>query len=177
MLITYSFAKSKDDLMQILALQKKNLNQIVSSEEKEKEGFVTISHTLAILEKMNNLCPHIIAKDGHSIVGYALCMHPDYTNEITLLKSMFTEIEATLDPKVNFMTMGQVCIDISYRKQGIFRKLYAIMKTAIQPEFNTIITEVASNNTRSLQAHYAIGFKDLKVYRSNRQEWHLIIWQ
>ena len=177
MLITYSLAKSKDDLIQILALQQKNHSSIVSSEEKKKEGFVTISHSYEVLEKMNNLCPHIIAKDGFDIVGYALCMHPDFTNEIELLKPMFLEIEGILPNKVKYITMGQICIDITYRKQGVFRKLYAAMKIAIRPEFNTVITEVAASNTRSLQAHYAIGFKDLKVYNSNNQEWHIIVWQ
>jgi len=47
------------------------------------------------------------------------------------------------------------------------------MKAAL-PKSTTIITEVDTMNTRSLDAHYSIGFKDLKRYSANGQEWKLI---
>ena len=37
-----------------------------------------------------------------------------------------------------------------------------------------IITEVAITNTRSLQAHYAIGFKKLSTYKTDGSYWDLI---
>lgn len=146
----------------------------LSLEEKKKEGFVTVSHTLEVLEQMNTRCSHIIAKDNDTVVGYVLCMHPMFTSEVEVLKPMFVEIEKIFPKERSFITMGQICIDKKYRGKGFFRKLYATMKDAVQPEFDAIITEVDAENTRSLNAHYAIGFKDLTTYFSNGQTWKLI---
>ena len=173
-MITYHSATSDTELDQILALQKRNLPTAISSDEKTKEGFVTVSHTFEILKKMNNAQGHIIAKSQGKVVGYALCMHPKFADEIEVLKPMFDEIKA-VSPKVkNYIAMGQICIDKAFRRQGVFRKLYETMRLAVRPEFDSIITEVDAENKRSLQAHYAIGFKDLKTYRSGGQEWKLI---
>jgi len=166
---------TRRELELILELQQKNLYRNVPEEIKEKEGFVTVYHTLDILDRMHRVCPHIVAKDGDKVVGYALCMHPKFANEIEVLKPMFAEIDSVLSDKSKFMAMGQICIDQAYRKIGIFRKLYETMKEMIRPEFNAIITEVDVKNTRSLNAHYAVGFKDLKTYSSGGQDWKLII--
>ena len=49
------------------------------------------------------------------------------------------------------------------------------MKQELNSSFNAIITEVDSANVRSSEAHKAIGFKELKTYTSNGQEWELIL--
>jgi predicted GNAT family N-acyltransferase len=123
---------------------------------------------------MNDTCAHIIAKNDDQVVGYALCMHPKFAYEISVLRPMFEEIE-TLNPKMeSYIAMGQICIDKAFRKMGLFRNLYQTMYTFVIPEFTYIITEVDAKNTRSLQAHYAVGFQDLKTYSSDGQEWKLI---
>lgn len=174
-MISYVRATSEKELEQILVLQRKNLPTVISSDEKAKEGFVTVSHTFKILKKMNDVCAHIIAKSDDKVVGYALCMHPKFADEIEVLKPMFDEIEAIVPKIENHIAMGQICVDKAFRKMGIFRKLYETMQAAIRPEFDTIITEVDAENTRSLQAHYAVGFIDLKTYRSGGQDWKLIV--
>ena len=173
-MITYKSASTPQELQQILDLQRANLPQSISSEEKSKEGFVTVNHEMSILSEMNNVCGHIIAKDDDKVVAYALCMHPQFGNEIEVLKPMFSEINKTKFRKESYIVMGQICIDKTYRKRGIFRKLYETMQRAIAPEFSIIITEVDLTNLRSLEAHYAVGFKLLKQYRSGGQNWALI---
>lgn len=173
--ICYSSATSKDELGQILELQKKNLPTIISKNEKEKEGFVTVSHTLELLEGMNIVCPHTIAMDGNKVVGYALSMHPKFGDKIDVLKPMFTQINAIIPENETYIVMGQICIDKAYRKKGIFRNLYKTMKNNFIPKFDSIITEVDASNIRSLNAHYAVGFKDLKTYSSDGRIWNLIV--
>lgn len=146
----------------------------LSQTEREREGFVTVSHTFEILRKMNDTCPHIIAKSREQVVGYALCMHPKFAEDIEVLRPMFKEIES-LSPKImDYIAMGQICIEKTHRKKGIFRMLYRTMLEVLRPDFSSIITEVDSENKRSLQAHYAIGFKNLKVYCSEHREWQLV---
>ena len=173
-MIHYSRATSETDLNRILALQRKNLPGNISSIEKKKEGFVTVSHTFDLLKAMNDACPHIVAKSDGMLIGYALCMHPKFADDIEVLRAMFDEIEG-LHPKVeNYMAMGQICIAKAYRGQGIFRQLYETMQEAVRPEFELIITEVDAENTRSLRAHYAVGFKDLVTYRSGSRLWKVV---
>ena len=173
--IIYCRSKTDKELHQILELQQKNLFANVSEEEHINEGFVTVSHSFEILKKMNAACQHIIAKAGGKVIGYALCMHPFFSQKIEILKPMFYEIESVNPKPRNYIAMGQICIDIDYRKQGIFRNLYETMRDSLKPEFDAIITEVDAKNIRSLNAHYAIGFKHLKSYNSGGQDWELII--
>ncbi|WP_271765607.1 GNAT family N-acetyltransferase [Aquimarina algiphila] len=176
MSITYTTVTSEEELQQILTLQQNNLPISISKSEKEIEGFLTVQHDLEILKKMNTLQPHVIAKDSNKVVGYALCMLKDFKEDIEILKPMFTQIEAHLDAHISYFVMGQICVDKAYRKQGIFRGLYQTIKKESQQNYNLLITEVASNNLRSLQAHYAIGFKTLITHKSDGVEWHLIHW-
>ena len=174
MRLQYCSATTEEELKQILALQQSNLAKVIPEQEKQKEGFVTVSHSPELLQRMNDACPHTIAKHKDKVVGYALSMHPKFGNEIVVLRPMFDEIKTMVPKEERFIVMGQICIAKAYRGQGIFRKLYEFMLREIQPAFNSIITEVDAANIRSLNAHYAAGFKDLKRYRSGDQDWHLI---
>ncbi|AXT52233.1 GNAT family N-acetyltransferase [Aquimarina sp. BL5] len=174
--LKYTIATSDKELEQIIKLQQKNLTASISQSEKEKEGFVTVEHDLNILKKMNDQQPHVIAKDGDLVVGYTLCMTADFGNDIPVLRPMFRKIERSFDQNETYIVMGQVCIDKEYRGQGIFRSLYQKMKLELQEKYDLLITEVAANNLRSLQAHKAIGFKNLLVYKSDEIDWHLISW-
>jgi len=172
--IIYKRAITDEELYQILELQRRNIS--ISEEEKQKEGFITVKHDFEILKTMNNKCAHTIAKNNGSVIGYALSMVKQFKEEIAVLKPMFKEIENSVDSNLSYITMGQICIDKAFRKQGVFRGLYNAMKEHVKHEFDVIITEVDRKNTRSLNAHQAIGFELLKTYKSNNQEWVLLSW-
>nr|WP_155600075.1 GNAT family N-acetyltransferase [Zobellia amurskyensis] len=172
---TYTTASTDKELKQILDLQQRNLSSTISLQEKEQEGFVTVEHTFEVLKAMNDVCPHIIAKSGDAVVGYALCMHPKFADEIEVLKPMFKELDSMPSQITSYIAMGQICIDKAFRKQGIFRKLYETMQLKTQESFNCIITEIDATNARSLQAHYAIGFRKLTTFESDGQKWEIVI--
>jgi len=174
--IVYKRANHTSELIQILALQQKNLPISISTQEKEKEGFVTVHHDFDILKKMNDREPHIIAKHGDTVIGYALCMTKDFSDEIDVLRPMFQQIDPTIPPDINYLTMGQICIDKPFRKQGVFKGLYNKMRETLKNQYDLLITEVAADNIRSLQAHLAIGFKELVIYEAKGIRWHLIRW-
>lgn len=172
MRIEYTPATTAEELVQIMSLQKMNLKSAISELEMAHEGFVTVSHDLELLKRMNDVCSHLLAKDRDKVVGYALSMDPSFNEEIPVLQPMFDELK-----KRNihdFLVMGQICVTKTHRKQGIFRGLYAAMKKAAYPKYATIITEVDTSNTRSLGAHVAIGFKKTCTYHSLGQNWELI---
>ena len=174
-MVVYKQADTLQELEQILDLQQRNLPKNISQEESTKEGFVTVEHTMDVLQAMNEVCGHIIAMDEDQIVGYALCMHPKFAEDIEVLRPMFHEIDKALEGKVNYMAMGQICVAKTHRGQGIFRKLYQTMKKKLPKAFDMIITEVDGKNPRSLAAHAAIGFKTLAIYHSDGKEWHVIM--
>ncbi|MCR9227419.1 MAG: GNAT family N-acetyltransferase [Flavobacteriaceae bacterium] len=173
-MVVYKQAESLKELEQILDLQQRNLPKNISAEQTAKEGFVTVEHTLDVLQAMNEVCGHIIAVDDDQVVGYALCMHPKFAEDIEVLRPMFREIDKVLERKVNYMAMGQICIAKTHRGQGIFRKLYQTMQEKLPKGFDTIITEVDDKNKRSLAAHTAIGFKTMTIYPLDGKEWHLV---
>jgi L-amino acid N-acyltransferase YncA len=72
--------------------------------------------------------------------------------------------------------MGQICIDKDFRKQGIFKGLYQFMvKMVTEYKFTSIITEIDTQNQRSLNAHEAVGFKKLADYPADDKIWRIVI--
>ncbi|MBD3890402.1 GNAT family N-acetyltransferase [Olleya marilimosa] len=176
-MITYHRAKTNEELQEILELQKQNLRHLITEEQKQKEGFVTLQHDFEILKKMNDACAHCIAKQDQKVVGYALSMLQEFKNQIPLLVPMFEEIDEVIKNQnlsSNYIAMGQICVDKNVRGQGAFRGLYKFMAEELKHDFDTIITEVDTKNIRSSQAHQAVGFKVIKNYTSNDQLWEVI---
>jgi hypothetical protein len=174
--IIYKKAETTEELNQILALQEINSPEHISEEERIKEGFVTARHTFEILKQMNDVRAHSIAKQNNKVIGYALSMAKAFKNDIEVLRPMFENIEENIPQQTNYIVMGQVCIDKNYRQQGVFKGLYHFMKSQMETDNDLIITEVDIKNTRSLNAHFAIGFKILYSYRSNNQDWQILSW-
>ncbi|KAB1160642.1 GNAT family N-acetyltransferase [Tenacibaculum aiptasiae] len=173
-MIQYKTTSSIEELKQIIALQISNLPQNLTDIEKKEQGFVTVQHSIEVLTKMHHIHPHIIAKHGEQVIGYALSMSKIFRNEIPVLVPMFNEIDKSSKKEDNYILMGQVCIDKNYRGKGIFRSLYEEMKNSFSNTYDAIITEIDANNTRSLNAHKAIGFKELSIYKSNNQNWIIV---
>lgn len=172
-MVTYKGASSEKELNQILALQQDNLPKNLSAAEKQTQGFVMVEHNIHLLRRMNKACPHTLAIVNDKVVGYALSMHPKFGDDIEILKPMFAEIYRVFNGN-SFLVMGQICIEKEYGGQGIFRGLYQNMQRITKPEFETIITEVDTQNSRSMQAHKAIGFNELSRFSSGGKEWSLL---
>ena len=176
--VTYHRVSTTEELQGILELQEQNLSDFISEKEKESQGFVTLKHNFDILKRMNDCCPHCIVKSNNKVVGYALSMLQDFKSDIPLLTPMFIEIDKTLKEQyldINYIAMGQVCIDKSQRGKGVFRGLYNYMAEQLKGKFDAIITEVDTKNMRSSNAHKAIGFNVIKNYKSNNQLWEVIL--
>ena len=172
-MITFKITSTQEELQQILDLQQQNLPKNLTREEIKTQGFVTVEHQFQILLEMHNVHPHTIAKDGEKVVGYVLSMSKTFGDSIDVLKPMFAEFKKA-NINDNFIVMGQVCISKNYRGKGLFRGLYNKMAENFSGDFTRIITEVDALNTRSLNAHYAIGFEDLSDYKASDQVWKII---
>jgi len=175
--ISYGTADTDLDLQQILALQAENLSTNISGEVAKKEGFVTVQHDFGLLKRMNTPYPHTVATANGKVVGYTLVMLRSFAAEIPVLLPMFDRInEAVFDGvklgDSRYFIMGQVCIAKEYRGQGVFAGLYQKMAEAMAPDFDFIITEIATRNLRSIRAHRKVGFRPVMVY-DDGEEWEV----
>lgn len=180
-MLAYSTAKTPEDLQQIITLQAQNLPQSVPAQEAATQGFVTVQHELGLLAAMNEKYPHQIAKADGRVVGFALVMLREFGDKIPVLVPMFRLLDqlyykGTPLSNQSYFVMGQICIDKAYRGQGIFRALYERLGQEMAPHFRLMVTEIATRNTRSLQAHAALGFRQLHRYTADGEEWDIVTW-
>lgn len=172
-------AETTEELQGILQLQKANHEKSLSS---INDGFVTVSHRLDDLEKMNGIAPHVIVKDGSRVIAYILAMTAKSKDDIPVLKPMFEEFNQILynGLKVSnyqYIVIGQVCVDKDYRGMGLLDKAYAFYKKVHCPDFEFAITEIASRNQRSIKAHERIGFKIIHQFVDEiPEEWSIVLW-
>ena len=173
--------QSHDELVQIHNLNQKNLKQNLSDTEKQTEGFVTWLYSISLLEKMHDLAPSIIVKDGNHVAGYSLvtvketsAFHPDLQHMIDMLQNVFYLDNALLS--YDFYLMGQVCIDKPYRGKGLFKLLYDKHREVYSSVYRLLVTEISVSNRRSQIAHEKIGFKTIHQHKDALDEWNLVVW-
>lgn len=181
-MINITTASTSTDLSGILKLQKANHAHVLSIEEVQSQGFVTVDHTFEQLKMLNDLEPHLIAKDGAEIVGYILAMTIESKGEIPILVPLFESFETInyLGKKIadyQYLVVGQVCMAKAYRGQGLFDQCYAAYKALFEHKYDFAITEIAQKNTRSLRAHQRVGFKVIHSYTDiNDIDWDVVLW-
>ncbi len=181
-MITYKLSDSTAELAGILKLQKENLARNLSAAEIQSQGFVTVDHSYDQLKKLNDFEKHLIAKDNDAVVGYVLAMTQQSKFDLPVLVPMFELFENILyeNKKIsacNYLVIGQVCVSKAYRGMGIFDRSYAAYKKFYSHTYDFAITEIAASNTRSLNAHKRIGFKDIYRYTGpDNIEWVVVLW-
>lgn len=182
-MLSYTQAQTLHDLKGILALQKANLAANLSAEEIAAQGFVTVVHSLADLQKMNDVEKHIVAKDGENVIAYLLAMTAAAKEDIPVLRPMFalfSSIPFHGQPisAYRYIVVGQVCVDKAYRGQGVFDNCYRAYRDAFKPGYAFAITEIATRNSRSIAAHKRIGFNELHRYAApDGEEWSVVVWK
>ncbi|TMB28884.1 MAG: GNAT family N-acetyltransferase [Deltaproteobacteria bacterium] len=169
--------RTEKELQEILELQKRNLPRSLDDRERAENGFVTVEHTLDVLQKMHALVPSIVAKDGDQLAGYALVMPIECRAFIPVLAPMFERLDANAEVKGRrYYVMGQICVAKAYRGQGVFDRLYAAHREHLRHRFDACVTEISVRNPRSLRAHARVGFEELERYRDAADEWVVVIW-
>jgi ribosomal protein S18 acetylase RimI-like enzyme len=163
------------ELERILALQQRNLARNLDPTEVASQGFVTVEHTLDVLRRMHAIAPSIVALDGDKLAGYALVMPPECRAFVPVLVPMFERLDH-LQAR-DYYIMGQICIDKRYRGHGLFDEMYAAHKRYLSDRYRSCITEVATRNVRSMNAHLRVGFTIMEKYRDATDEWALLEWR
>ncbi|GAB3022646.1 GNAT family N-acetyltransferase [Spirosoma pulveris] len=182
-MLTITTVQSAADVQGILNLQQANLRKNVPLDVQLAQGFVTVEHDPAVLTRMNQAAPSIIAKDGDKVVGYALTMLPEFGSDIPELLPLFALIDSlTYQGKplsaFPWYVMGQVCVADGYRGQRVFDRMYQHHRDVYGERFRLLITDISANNTRSLKAHSRVGFERIHEFHDSAigETWVVVIW-
>lgn len=181
--ILFTTVSTSEEVSQILDLQEKNLAASLSAETMASQGYVTVRHDPAVLQRMNEAAPAVIAKDGEQVVGYALVMPREFAPEVPILEPMFEMLNTlswknqSLKDNPRWFVMGQICVAEDYRGMGIFDGLYLKMREVYRSHYDFTVTEVAERNTRSMRAHERVGFQTLHSYpdETTGEVWRVIV--
>lgn len=182
-MITFETTDKKEDLQEILNLQKANLKKNLSKEEAEMDGFVTVDHDWETLIALTNIEPHAVAKESGKVVGYVLAMTKKSRFDIPLISPMFDEFKripyrGKTIADFNYMVVGQTCVHKDYRGQGLVEGLFHQYKTAFSERYDFSITEIDSSNIRSLKAHQKVGYGIIHSYTdSSGTHWNVVVWE
>jgi hypothetical protein len=182
-MLEYKRVSSDEELHQLLALQKRNLKSNLTQDEIDSQGFVTVNHSFEDIHKMHLIEPSIITKDGAEVVSYAIAMTNASKADIPALVPMF-EMFDEIDFKgkkitdYKYIVVGQVCVDFAYRGQKIFDNAYAFYKSSLKDKYQIAVTEIATENVRSLKAHERVGFKKIHEFTDVFGiEWAIVVWE
>ena len=172
---------TSEELQQIYDLSFQNLRTNISKEETEKEGFTSWQYSLELLQQLHSLQPSVIVKDDEKVIAYALValmesrvFHKDLETFMRgLSKLLYNE---KLLSEYKFYGMGQICIHKDYRGIGVFPMLYNHHKELFQHKFDFVVTDISTNNPRSIRAHEKVGFKTIYTYTDATDEWNVVVW-
>jgi hypothetical protein len=180
-MVTYAIVQNNEELEGIRQLLEDNLGKNLSAEERIKEGFLTVAYSLEDLKRMHETEPGIIAKDNDKVVAYVLAMIPGLRKDFPILEplfQLFEKINYNGKPvsTYNYLIVGQACIDKPYRGKGVFKKLYTAYSLRFRDKYDFAISEIATKNLRSMNAHKRIGFLPVYAYTGpDGVDWTVVI--
>ena len=164
----------------ILELQRLVHRDAVDAETAALRGFVSWRHTFSSLRIFNAPVPHTVAIDGGGrLVGYALSMDPQQRWALPAAKEFVDaleqyEWEGAAFAKSNYVCMGQIAIHPDCRGGGLFRRLYEHWFAAQAARYDLAVTEIAVNNSKSLAAHAALGWREATKHHDGQQAWIVV---
>jgi hypothetical protein len=176
-------AKTDQELRAILDLQQRNLRTNLTKEEMDSQGYVTLEYDFDFLKAMPAGNHHIIAKDGEYVIGYALLMDRSTNHLMTTGAGIFPifhelEYKGKKFRNINYVSVGQVCVDKNYAGQGLLKRMYDYYRESYQHLYDLAMTDIASENLRSIKGHIKSGFEIVKtlIEPDAQENWDIVVW-
>lgn len=176
-------ALQPDQIDSLLKLHQANLKENLAAKTIESQGFVSFRYDKETLQLKMQAAPQIVATtEGGEVIGYALVTLPEVGAKIPafglvmeLLKTISYQGKLISDWKHYYM--GQVCVAEHWRGKGVFDALYQGHKNYFKNEYDFVLTEIATENTRSLAAHRRVGFEIIHTYfdELEQKEWQIVV--
>lgn len=165
----------------IQALQTANLRRHLAPDDVAREGFVTAEYTLDYLQAMHDAAPSIVAMDGGEVVGYALVAERAVGMRHPLLADLYEKadremLDGTPLREQRYVLCGQLCVAKSHRGMALVDRMYHRFRDEYAGRYDLVVTDVVSDNPRSLRAHQRVGFEVLTSMAYDGAEWYIVAW-
>lgn len=170
-----------EEIAGIKALQNENLKRYLSQAEIDDQGFVTAEYSIPLLEAMHAIEPAVIAKEGDTVVGYALVVTKELYGQHEQLDEFIRQIDTCVYREeklghVNYTICGQLCVARSHRGAGLATQLYDFYRQELSAKYPYLVTDVDENNPRSVKAHLKTGFNIINTASYAGSTWHIVLW-
>ena len=152
------------EIEELLVLQRANLAINLDAQTIENQGFVTFVYAPEAIAEMMQSAPQIVVRADNQLIGYALTttLKVALKNDLMRPLAMLSQKLGPLSKK-RFYFMGQICVKAGYRGMGVFDALYNEHKNLFEYQYQAVVTEIASDNARSLAAHRRVGFQTIQT--------------
>lgn len=180
-MITIKFVTDEAELEGIKQLQELNLRKNIARTKALADGYLSADYSLEFLNHMHQAHPSIIALSDKKVVGYSLVAVKSIRNNHTLLGELFNTIDNTIYNEIplndtNYVVVGQLCVAKDFRGKGVSREMYNYFRKHLSGSFKYCITDVASDNLPSLNAHLSTGFVVVASQNYGGINWHIVLW-
>ena len=140
-----------EDLAGVYELQVQNFADNLTESQK-KDGFLSICFNLEQLKEMADDGIMIVALWELRVVGFLGAQTCRYNLAIPIAKVMIDTLSHSIEQDKT-LVYGPVCIDSSFRGQGILEQMYAFLVKETTSTYSTLITFISANNPRSIAVH------------------------
>lgn len=178
--VDFGFA-NEEDVLGIFRLQEENLSRNIPIEERQGQGFLIAVTPPELLKEIIEQEGIAVARADGRVVGYLMPMSFDHAQRVPFFKPFVEKLndvqfEGKPLNEYRYHIFGQVCIDKNYRGRGILEKLHQELISRFAEEYDLAVTEISTNNARSLGANTGkMGWKIVDTCSSDGMDWHVVV--
>lgn len=170
------------DYLGIVALQNKNLRAALTAPE-QADGFLSVQFSEEQFQAMNHDLCVIVGVDQKAVRCYACASSLEFNQQVPLIVNMCEDLKKIsyqkkrLSDYASFI-YGPVCIDKAYRGKGILLNLFQEVLAFLRKEHSyleLLVTLIAKNNLRSLNAHKKLGLEMVGEFSFNENVFSILV--
>jgi predicted GNAT superfamily acetyltransferase len=150
------------DIPDLLRLFEANSYKSLSPEENTQFGFVSLTLSSDLLQRIIRRDPPIVAKVDGRLIAYLIPL-PHYFRDDPDVKVIFDadlmfSFEGRPIADYQFVQLTQVAIDREFRGRGVYQGMYEEMRRRYADTYDLVLVGISKYNSRSLRAHQKLGF-------------------
>ncbi|MBS2001393.1 MAG: GNAT family N-acetyltransferase [Cyanobacteria bacterium SZAS LIN-5] len=166
------------DFEQVVTLQKAN-SLAVLPEDARGDGFLSSDFTAEQFEQMAKSVALIVALDAGQVIGFVCASTPEFNRNVPVPAAMMQrfpriKIGSRRLNEVSSFISGPVCVEKSYRGQGVFEALYNKLFDATATDFDVALAFIATSNPRSVKAHGKVGMDVIDRFDVAGREFYIV---
>lgn len=172
-------AATKSDLPRLHALNRANLKDSLSHEERKRSGFVLRLYPLSLVSAIMELEPVLVAEVGEELAAYLYPAPCYFREKIPAIRDrllLFDQVTYQGQPlsEYKFIEIGMVVVATAYRQRGVFSRLVEEVERHYKG-YELVLARVAFGNEASLQAHRRLGFQVLEEGSEGGSRFHILV--